>query len=172
MRQSDVASAIDQDHAAETPVPGLHLRHGLAPVEIADVLGRSPGTVRSQLARGLQFLRNSLPVGFTTACLGLLPGRGLAAVKQTVLEHAAYLAAPGGALLGAFAMKKTTLSLGGLLIVAALAAIVFPQMLDIRFDEVPENGPASRALAAIRARLPENCLMLGKFRVARYATQV
>jgi RNA polymerase sigma-70 factor (ECF subfamily) len=39
----------------------LHLKHQLTAAEIAHVLGRPPGTVRSQVVRGLELLRAALP---------------------------------------------------------------------------------------------------------------
>lgn len=58
--------------------------------EIARDLGRSPGTVRVQLHRGLEILRRRLPPGFAVG-LSALPGntRGLAAVRDRVLERGA-----------------------------------------------------------------------------------
>src|SRR5690606_27016764 len=89
-----VDAAIADLPEAYRPVLRLHLVYGHAPAEIAHALERPPGTVRSQLARGLETLRRALPAGFAgLAAVALTAGKGLAAVKQVVLGHAA--AAPG-----------------------------------------------------------------------------
>ena len=41
------------------PVLHLHLGHGLSAQDIALALGRPPGTVRTQLVRGMELLRKS-----------------------------------------------------------------------------------------------------------------
>ncbi|MFK7740392.1 MAG: sigma-70 family RNA polymerase sigma factor [Planctomycetota bacterium] len=67
----------------------LRLVHGLEPTAIAHALGRPPATVRVQLKRGLARLRKSLPAGIAGALASLLlPGVGMAAVRQTVLGAA------------------------------------------------------------------------------------
>ncbi|MEM7204179.1 MAG: sigma-70 family RNA polymerase sigma factor [Planctomycetota bacterium] len=85
------------DEAIETlpevyrPILVLHLQHGFGPAEIAHVLRRSPGTIRSQLARGLKQLRAALPAGFaSTVALSLRAGRGLAAVRRAVVWQAVW----------------------------------------------------------------------------------
>lgn len=91
------------------PVLRLHLAYGHGPAEIAHALERPPGTVRSQLARGLSVLRRVLPAGFAgVAALTLATGRGLAAVKQAVLGNAvvAVPAVVAGATLGGVAVMK------------------------------------------------------------------
>ncbi|MHC5064354.1 MAG: RNA polymerase sigma factor, partial [Planctomycetota bacterium] len=95
--ESEFTAAVDEAIEAlpETyrPVLVLHLRHGMQPGEIAHALRRSPGTVRSQLARGLQRLRGILPAGFASMlALTLSPARGLAAVRAEVMAGAASLA--------------------------------------------------------------------------------
>jgi RNA polymerase sigma-70 factor (ECF subfamily) len=104
------------------PVLRLHLAYGHGPAEIAHALERPPGTVRSQLARGLSVLRRVLPAGFAgVAALTFATGRGLAAVKQVVLGNAvvAVPAVVAGAMLGGVAvMKKVAM----VVVVSALAA--------------------------------------------------
>ena len=65
----------------------LHLQHGLTATEIGAALGRPPATVRVQIQRGMQRLRELLPVGFAAAALGatLATGPVLAAVRRDVL---------------------------------------------------------------------------------------
>jgi RNA polymerase sigma-70 factor (ECF subfamily) len=109
----------------------LHLAYGHAPGEIAHALSRPPGTVRSQLARGLELLRKTLPVGITgTLALSLSAGRGLAAVRECVLVHAAAVAplSPivGSLAAGALAMK-TMVSVLGLLVLAGLTWFAWPR---------------------------------------------
>src|SRR5690606_10004442 len=59
----------------------LQLEHGLTTTEISECLARKPGTVRTQLARGMEMLRRSLPVGIATStALMLSSSRGMAAV--------------------------------------------------------------------------------------------
>jgi RNA polymerase sigma factor (sigma-70 family) len=65
------------------------LRDGRRPDEIAQELGRSPGTVRMQIHRGLEHLRRLLPAGLGAgAAVSFLPTRGLAAVRGEVLRTA------------------------------------------------------------------------------------
>ena len=67
----------------------LRLVHGLQPTEIAHALGRPPATIRTQLKRGLETLRENLPASLASALtLLLLPGSGLAAVRQAVVQAA------------------------------------------------------------------------------------
>lgn len=84
-----VASAISRLPEAYQPVMRLSLEHGLAAQEIAVVLSRPRGTVRSQLSRGMDMLRQLLPAGFAAAAGGaslLLPSR-LAAMRRDVLSQ-------------------------------------------------------------------------------------
>ena len=81
--ERELADALD-DSLQRVPetfraVLVLRLRHGLSTPEIAHALGRPPGTVRSQLARGGELLRRLLPAGLAgagSACVGR-PLRGL-----------------------------------------------------------------------------------------------
>jgi len=68
------------------PVLRLYLEHGLEPIEIARSLERPPGTVRAQVARGLDLLRAALPaiLGAGSA-IAAGPARGLSAVREAVL---------------------------------------------------------------------------------------
>ncbi|MGE3352626.1 MAG: sigma-70 family RNA polymerase sigma factor [Planctomycetota bacterium] len=109
---AQVDAAIERLPEPYRPVLRLGLRHHLTPADIAHALERSPGTVRSQLARGLELLRQALPAGVALAGL-LLPIRGLPAVRTAVLSRAAELAAAGAAT-AAGALGATTL-IGGVL---------------------------------------------------------
>lgn len=79
----------------------LRLQHGLAPVEVAEVLGVSAGTVRMRLHRGLAALRRLLPASLGVMLVSMLTTRGLAAVRSVVLGAASGHAAAvvGGAML-------------------------------------------------------------------------
>ncbi len=67
----------------------LRIVHGLEPTEIAHALGRPPATVRGQLKRGLERMRQLLPAGLAGALATLLlPGAGIAAVRAAVLREA------------------------------------------------------------------------------------
>jgi|GEM_PF-364658 len=73
----------------------LRLRHDLSAAEIADALGRPAGTVRSQLARGLERLRAALPASLV-ATAGVAYGlpQGLSVVRAAVLAEAQSAALP------------------------------------------------------------------------------
>lgn len=115
------------------------LRRDEKPAQIALALGRAPGTVRVQLHRALELLRQRLPRG---AALGAWCGpalqrelgRGLAAVKAVVNAHAlaraggvAGAAAGGGVALGAAlsigsVVMAKKVAIGALLLAAAAGA--------------------------------------------------
>jgi RNA polymerase sigma factor (sigma-70 family) len=122
--------ALDALDEPYRPVLVLHLRHGLSAHEIAATLARPDSTVRNQIARGLDLLRKKLPAGIAgAAALAASPGRGLAAVRASVLASApppAAMASTAGAVLG----SATAFGLGGLLmaknvlvVLLALAAV-------------------------------------------------
>jgi RNA polymerase sigma factor (sigma-70 family) len=109
-----VVSALDQIDGPSREVLALRLLHGLAPTEIAHTLGRPPGAVRMQLARGLARLRPLVPAGAALAAWTVGEGRGLAAVRDTIVAAAgretavvsgASLATTSTFTLGAFAVK-------------------------------------------------------------------
>jgi len=123
---ADFDAAIDATIASMAevyqPVLRLHLAYGHTPAEIAHALGRPPGTVRSQLARGLELLRRSLPVGLTGVVASSLgAGKGLAAMRTALLAQAA-ATVPVAPLLGTAlgGVMATKVWIGG---VAACAAI-------------------------------------------------
>ena len=59
-----VDEAVGTLTPAYRPVLELYLKHGLSAAEIASALDRPAGTVRTQIVRGLERLRELLPVGF------------------------------------------------------------------------------------------------------------
>lgn len=80
---------------AQLPQPYRHVLnlrwvHGLPPLAIAHSLGTSPETVKTQLRRGLDLLRQALPAGFALTSLAslLTAGSGLASVRAAVLAAA------------------------------------------------------------------------------------
>ena len=69
-------------------VVAMHLHGTHTTTRIGKDLQIAPGTVRMRLHRGLQRLRRMLPVGMALTIWGSLSSRGLAAVRQTVLDAA------------------------------------------------------------------------------------
>ena len=71
----------------------LHLEHGLTARAIGELLERPAGTVRSQVVRGLEMLRQTLPTGLVGGlALLLTPGHALAGVRAEVLRAADHVA--------------------------------------------------------------------------------
>ncbi len=90
VRDAEFATLIaDARQAIGTPyseVLALHLEEGLNANEIAARLGRPAGTVRTQVARGLELLRQRLPASSVSAFVPLLPGpAAFSAIKSKVL---------------------------------------------------------------------------------------
>jgi RNA polymerase sigma-70 factor (ECF subfamily) len=67
----------------------LHVQHGLTAKEIGEALGRPAGTVRTQIVRGLDRLRELLPRGLALAGLGVLAlgSDAIARVRTDVLAR-------------------------------------------------------------------------------------
>ncbi len=82
-----VAVAVSRLPEPYREVLSQHLQEEQSPREIAKRVQRSPATVRVQLHRGLAQLRELLPVGLATGMGFLLAPRGLAAVRDELLEH-------------------------------------------------------------------------------------
>lgn len=91
--QGELTRALDRVGARYREVLQPYLCEGERPEAIARALGRAPGTVRTQIYRGLTRLRRLLPASVGA---GLLLGtvRGLPAVRAAVLSHAAQGVAP------------------------------------------------------------------------------
>lgn len=67
----------------------LHLEHGLRANEIARILDRPAGTVRAQIARGLDLMRKRLPRGFVAgAVVSAIAPSALSAMRAAVLARA------------------------------------------------------------------------------------
>lgn len=103
-----------------------YLREGLRPEEIARRTGRAPGTVRAQVHRGLEKLRERLPKSLAGGFLGV---RGLGELKECVLNHAgtqAAVLAPTSAVVagltygGIVMSKKMTLACGAAVLASAV----------------------------------------------------
>jgi RNA polymerase sigma-70 factor (ECF subfamily) len=148
-----LARALEKLPEAYRPALVLRLRHGLSVAEIAEALGTPPGTVRSQLARGTELLRRSLPAGLVGAFAALLAphAAGLAGVRTAVLAHAE--------------VASASLALGGLWIVkkwiaAAVVVLLFSGavgygILNTRDVEAPRLPlPAEPALAEPASTTP------------------
>jgi RNA polymerase sigma-70 factor (ECF subfamily) len=131
----------------------LHLRYGHAPAEIAHALGRSPSTVRSQLARGLQWLRRSLPAGLASAIgSSLLTGRGVAAVRDEVMTAASTIFCAGGsstAIIGGALVLKQFLGAAALF---ALGCMVWLELAGPRTE--PTAAMPAQAMPARAAESP------------------
>src|SRR5262245_26806002 len=144
---AELGAALERMPEAFRPVLQLRLRHGLSVTEIAAALGRPSGTVRSQLARGTELLRRTLPAGLAGAlALVATPTRGLAAVRAAVLEEAALLHGPvtlSIAIGGLFAMKK----------LVALAALLVAGLL-VWGARLPEHSTSELPAAAPIAARP------------------
>jgi RNA polymerase sigma-70 factor (ECF subfamily) len=148
-----VSGALAELPEAYRPVLVLSLQHGLGAHEIAAALGRPEGTVRTQLTRGLEKLRALLPVGLGGLLAGLLPSRGMAAVRASVLARASTLGVGAGAfatLLGSTLMTKN--------IFAAATAIAVGVLWWLRSDATPTAAPedaAATAPADVAAHAPK-----------------
>ncbi|MBL8737943.1 MAG: sigma-70 family RNA polymerase sigma factor [Planctomycetes bacterium] len=108
-------------------VVDLHLVQALPPAAIAARLQRSSGSVRTQLWRGLDLLRQRLPQGLALGlAASVLAQSPLAAVRQRVLAGAAGTGAlpVAAALVFGGLMKKFVV--GPALLVAALVVVVWP----------------------------------------------
>lgn len=102
------------------PVLRLHLLDGRDSGEIAATLGRRPGTVRSQLARGLHALRRLLPAGFAAGVARAQLAACLPRLREAVLiaggAPAGAVSLAGSAVLGVLVMKQLMV---GVVVVAA-----------------------------------------------------
>lgn len=125
-----VVRRIEQVGDPYRPVLLLSLVHGLQPSEVARVLGRTPGSVRVQLHRGLEQLRQRLPRGVNLPAIApiLIPlrrERGLEAVREAVLAHGvlARTTVVTTGSLGALVMGKKSLAALALVLAAVLGIL-------------------------------------------------
>ena len=116
------------------------LRDDRAPTEIARELGRSPGTVRMQIHRGLDRLRRLLPVTLATgAAASLIRTRGLAAIRSELLAVVAgpSVALPAGLVpigIGGIAVSKKLLIAAAGLVLVLSAPLVAPEIRSTLVD--------------------------------------
>jgi RNA polymerase sigma-70 factor (ECF subfamily) len=118
------------------------------PEHIAASLGRSSGTVRSQIHRGLEELRRALAPRFATFGALALPTRGLARLRAEVLEAAGAPAAT--AALSPAAVL--TLTLGGAMatktmVVATLAVAAVGTGAWVALGPTERQNPTARGAA-------------------------
>lgn len=153
----ELAAAIDKLPEPYRQVVLLRARHGMGIADIAHVVDRDPGTVTVQLHRGLERLRRMLPAALCSALLaGLFAGRGLAAVKSSVLVQASVAAsATGGiSILGGIVVGKKTVVAVCVALIALLAFLIRPseQEPTLQAHSTPEPDPI------VAAELPEVAL--------------
>lgn len=136
----------------------LHLGKGMLPGEIAAVLGRSPGTVRTQLMRGLALLRQRLPmhlIGPMGAWLVLSQSATAArlAPMRTTLVEAASAGAPVAA---ATLLGKPLAALVAAAVCVCLGAAAVWFHSGTMASAMPTTGPtaADRAETTSAAPMP------------------
>ncbi|MEM7201530.1 MAG: sigma-70 family RNA polymerase sigma factor [Planctomycetota bacterium] len=144
-----VQTAITSLPEVYQPVITLHLRRGLRAHEIAAELGRSPGTVRTQLARGLRLLRAALPLGLGLALTARLP-----ATRRRLVRVAKAAATPAAGTRTRWLRCAIAASLAGLATSAAwprhTAAV--PLLRRAAADPVPAAPTAVRWANTTRRR--------------------
>lgn len=148
-------AATEQCDAARAALEGLRepfrqptlLRvvHGMEPTEIAVLLNRSPTTVRSQIHRGIEQARRTLPTGIATGLFiaTATAGRGLAAIRTQVLaagvRAAATKAVIGTAATSGITIAGVVMSKQGVSLVAVLLGCV--AVLGVSLWPYTANGP-------------------------------
>lgn len=148
-----VKSAVEDAPVPYRDVLRLHLFLQKTPAEIATELGRAPGTVRSQLMRGLEHLRTALPAGLAGAALIANATRGHAAMRERVLDAARANVLPASTTLTPIAWLtmlslKTWITVGTATVALAawLAWPSAPAALEPHGPELAANAPANAEL--------------------------
>ena len=173
-----ISRAIEGIESPYREVLALRVVHGLRPTTIAHTLGRAPGTVRMQLKRGLERLRESMPE--RSSLLGVLflePIRGLEAVKDVVLAEAGAAAGAASAssaftaikgLLGGLAMSKALIVTFATLTASLVLffALLDPDPIATRSTKEPSATPLAFNVAP-----QERTLDREKPELARGATE-
>lgn len=136
----------------------LRLRHQLSAAQIADALSKPPGTVRSQLARGLERLRENMPAGLAGAAAILfgLP-QGLSVVRAAVLREAGRASLPKLAIAKGY-MLWTLAPVAEILVMKklALAAVVLiGSLVGVRVATQGDLAPEPPALELTSGNLPQ-----------------
>ena len=112
-----LAAAIESLPETSRDVLTLRLVHGLEPAQIAHALGRPLETVKTQLKRGKERLREALPRSL--AALVVLDSDGLSSMRHTVLRAAGEsIAGSSLALAGGTLVMKSLLTLSVALVLA------------------------------------------------------
>ena len=123
-----VARALAELPARYREVLDPLLCEGRPPEEIAAALDRSPGTIRSQIHRGLERLRRALPGDFVPVPgLAAISVRGLSKVRGEILQAAGFspaVAAGAPALAMSAAIGGLVMTKGALLAGTATLALV------------------------------------------------
>jgi RNA polymerase sigma-70 factor (ECF subfamily) len=147
---SEVDAAIQQLPESYRPVLRLHLRNQLSAAHIALALERPPGSVRTQIARGLALLRQRLPRGLAAGALVIAP-RDLGAVRVAVLADAAASAhkapVPATSTIARIGAIKKTALVGAAAATAALATLAAGT------DSGNHGSPITAHAAALDARV-------------------
>lgn len=111
-----VRAALDRLPTHEREVLEPFLLEDLRPELIAQRVGRSAGTVRSQIHRALEKLRRQLPASLAPTA-AVVPIRGLAAVRGEVLAAAGVPAGTAAAVVAGGAGSRALISLVACLLV-------------------------------------------------------
>jgi len=156
----ELATAIDRLPEAYRAVMRLWLEHGLEAHEIATTLERPSGTVRSQISRGLDMLRQALPASLAGgAAVAVATGQGLAAIRSHLLRECAGTSsgiASALAIGGLFVLHQKLLSAGVVLAIALVSWYVIvpsepaePQSVDTNTAAVADSGGVGRLDPAV-----------------------
>lgn len=155
VQDSELQGVIDREiDLLDEPyrtVMQLHVRSDHSPVEIARIVSRSPATVRSQLARARERLRERLPKEYAGALLvGLPMGRGLQSIRSNLVLRA-YMAAPG---IFFAARGMPPLAAQALIILAIVWAIDALAPGAAKHESEPSQDPITSAKDRVNGELP------------------
>jgi len=120
-----VKRSIERLPRAYRAVMRLRLMRGLEPHEIAAALRRSPGTVRSQLARGLERIRRMLPPSFAASAALLAASEARASAGRAVVAGggAAAVGTAGSLLAGLWLGRAAGVALAALTLAVTLESL-------------------------------------------------
>lgn len=158
--EAAVEQAITELGDTYRPVLHLHLFHGLNAKQIAAALGRPPGSVRTQLVRGLERLRRTLPVGLGVAMTVTTARVATAALRHRVLSTCVPHLPPTVGVAGA-----ASLAIGGPLMkkllilvpIALIGALVYWRTPALPNGLLPDaTGPAAEIAASRTPIDPEH----------------